>query len=319
MTTPISPVADAALPLPDPADLGTWGARMAEMHRWMREDLRSGMNSLAEDTYTNAEAAISVANYKGAWSGLTGTLSVPASVSHGGKLWILLSSVGDVTAETPGVSSAWEDITPLKAADVVPIVGGAAQQPTWTTAGRPATPSDGNFGFNTDLECLEFWSAAYSSWVQTKEQSATAAATGTAVDFPVIPPWAKRCAIGFSKVSTNGSSNPLIQLGDSGGVEVTSYDDCVSARLTAGTAIGTYTTGIGINSGSAANSISGVIVLERGSGNTWNANGDIAVGGVAMIVTAGSKTLSGTMTTVRLTTVNGTDAYDVGTFSISWS
>lgn len=118
MTTPVTPVADAALPLPDPADLGTWGARMAEMHRWMREDLRTGMNALGEDTYTNALASVAAANNKGAWSGLTGALSVPASVAHAGGVWMLLSNVADVTAETPGVSAAWLEITPLKEVDV---------------------------------------------------------------------------------------------------------------------------------------------------------------------------------------------------------
>lgn len=118
MTTTVTPVADAALPLPDPADLGTWGARMAEMHRWMREDLRTGMNTLGEDTYTNALASVAAANNKGAWSGLTGALSVPASVAHAGGVWMLLSDVADVTAETPGVSAAWLEITPLKEADV---------------------------------------------------------------------------------------------------------------------------------------------------------------------------------------------------------
>lgn len=53
------------------------------------------------------DAAISVANFKGAWSGLTGALAIPASVSHLGKAWLLTESVADVTAEVPGVSSKW--------------------------------------------------------------------------------------------------------------------------------------------------------------------------------------------------------------------
>jgi len=118
MTTPVTPVPDASLPLPDPADLGTWGARMAEMHRWMREELRGGMNSLADQTYTNAMAAVAAANFKGDWAGLTGALAIPASASHAGSVWMLLSTLADVTTETPGVSAEWMDIMPLKAADI---------------------------------------------------------------------------------------------------------------------------------------------------------------------------------------------------------
>jgi hypothetical protein len=55
----------------------------------------------------SATAAASSANYKGAWSGLTGALAIPASVSHLSKVWLLTESVSDVTAEVPGVSSKW--------------------------------------------------------------------------------------------------------------------------------------------------------------------------------------------------------------------
>jgi hypothetical protein len=35
----------------------------------------------------------------------------------------------------------------------------------WTTAGRPATPTDGLSGFNTDLNKLETWDATNNAWV----------------------------------------------------------------------------------------------------------------------------------------------------------
>ena len=57
-----------------------------------------------------ASAAVAAANYKGLWSSLTGALAIPASVSHGGKLWLLTASVANVTAHTPGVSANWQEI-----------------------------------------------------------------------------------------------------------------------------------------------------------------------------------------------------------------
>lgn len=63
----------------------------------------------AASTASSASAlAVAAANFKGAWSGLSGALNTPASVAHGGRLWMLLSSVADVTAKTPGVASEWQ-------------------------------------------------------------------------------------------------------------------------------------------------------------------------------------------------------------------
>lgn len=52
-------------------------------------------------------AAVGAANYVGAWSGLTGALNIPASVSHNGRVWLLVSNTANVTTITPGVSSQW--------------------------------------------------------------------------------------------------------------------------------------------------------------------------------------------------------------------
>ena len=58
----------------------------------------------------SGNTALASANFKGAWSGLTGALLVPASVSHDGSYWILEENVADVTAEEPGVSDKWGKI-----------------------------------------------------------------------------------------------------------------------------------------------------------------------------------------------------------------
>lgn len=48
------------------------------------------------------------ANFKGAWSALTGALAKPASVFHNGAFWALLNNLADVTASQPGVTSDWQ-------------------------------------------------------------------------------------------------------------------------------------------------------------------------------------------------------------------
>jgi len=51
--------------------------------------------------------AASSANFEGAWSSLTGALNKPASVSHIGRVWLLLNNLADVTLSEPGVTADW--------------------------------------------------------------------------------------------------------------------------------------------------------------------------------------------------------------------
>ena len=55
-------------------------------------------------------------------------------------------------------------------------------------------------------------------------QGTSAASTsGTSIDFTSIPSWVKRVTVVFHNVSTNGSSNPIVQIGTSSGVTTSGY------------------------------------------------------------------------------------------------
>lgn len=90
---------------------------------------RTEANDLADNVYDNAveaaAAAVSatadaatasaasasvaaMANFRGAWSSLTGALAKPASVFHNGAYWALLNNLADVTTSQPGVSADWQ-------------------------------------------------------------------------------------------------------------------------------------------------------------------------------------------------------------------
>lgn len=56
---------------------------------------------------TLASTAISMSNFKGAWSSLSGSLAVPASVLHNKVFWLLLNNLADVTTSPPGVAADW--------------------------------------------------------------------------------------------------------------------------------------------------------------------------------------------------------------------
>ena len=138
--------------------------------------------------------------------------------------------------------------------------------------------------------------------------------SGTAIDFTGIPSWVKRITVIFSGVSTNGGASKQIQLG-AGSVQTTGYSSTgVNINSTAPTT-NTFTTGFGINSGGASDALSGQIVLTLQSGNTWAAAGMVSSGTITWW-TSGVVTLSGTLDRLRLTTTNGTDAFDAGSVNI---
>lgn len=140
-------------------------------------------------------------------------------------------------------------------------------------------------------------------------------ASGTSVDFTGIPSWVKRVTVMFDGVSLSGTSDILVQLGDSGGIENTGY---LGASADGPTLTATaYTTGFGIRAGAAAATIIGSIAISNLTSNTWISSGTLARGNAAVfIATGGSKTLSTTLDRIRITTVNGTDTFDAGSINI---
>lgn len=145
-----------------------------------------------------------------------------------------------------------------------------------------------------------------------------ASTSGTSIDFTGIPSWVKRVTVMLDSVSTNGTSAIQLQLGDSGGVETTGYVSSVSSVSNSAYGANVLTSGVPVNTGSiAAASYSGILTIVKLNGNLWATSvscvrTDVAVGFIAV----GNKTLSDTLDRVRVTTVNGTDAFDAGSINI---
>ena len=145
--------------------------------------------------------------------------------------------------------------------------------------------------------------------------TAVASTSGTSIDFTSIPSYVKRITVMFDAVSTNGTSNIQVQLGDSGGFETSGYFSTSSNTAD----ITSLTSGIVFNDGStivAAGAYTGSLVFTLVSGNSFVVNGC----GIRQTSNcgsiAGSKTLSATLDRIRITTVNGTDTFDAGSINI---
>jgi hypothetical protein len=148
-------------------------------------------------------------------------------------------------------------------------------------------------------------------------QSATAQAStsGTSIDFTGIPSWVKRITVLFSGVSTSGTSYVQVQLGDSGGIENSSYLGATQ-NSSNGQA---HSSGFLTEAGTASAAVirNGCATIALLSGNTWAYSSNFGWSNSANAHHGGgSKTLSDTLTQIRITTVNGTDTFDAGSINI---
>jgi hypothetical protein len=179
------------------------------------------------------------------------------------------------------------------------------------------TPATGNLEYNGQFYGTD---SALSRAQMQRITLATAVAStsGTSIDFTSLPAWVKRITVNFNGVSTNGTSNLMVQLG-SGSVTTSGYN-ATSTGISSAVSSTQFTTGIGLTaSNAAANSNSGVLVftLLSAASNTWCAAGaNATVGAAQQYLNSGNVTLAGTLDRVRFTTFNGTDAFDAGSVNI---
>ena len=150
--------------------------------------------------------------------------------------------------------------------------------------------------------------------------TAVASTSGTSIDFTGIPSWVKRITVMFNGVSLSGTSNYLVQLGDSGGFETTGYTGTSNfynqQNQTAGIS---STSGFPMTTASTASLISaGHMAITLLGSNTWISSHTTSISTTSITNGAGTKTLSGTLDRIRITTVNGTDTFDAGSINIMY-
>jgi hypothetical protein len=149
----------------------------------------------------------------------------------------------------------------------------------------------------------------------TRDTSKTST-SGTFVDFTGIPSWVKRVTVLLNGVSTNGTSNLLLQVG-AGSITNSGY---TSAMHTVNTSNNSATTGFGLTSATVATTAYfGHITVSNFSGNIWIESHMLgAPAGNYTSSGGGTVTLAGVLDRLRVTTVNGTDAFDAGSINIMY-
>jgi len=184
--------------------------------------------------------------------------------------------------------------------------GGLGASVSPTTAGNVLFTADGS---------------VWSSTQKIVQGTSVASTSGTSITFTGLPSWAKRVTMILNGVSTTGTSIVQIQLGTSGGFVTSGYSSNYGFITSASLAVGqaAITTGLYVVQSSVnTDTVSAVISINNFSGNIWAHSGTgVRAGNVGAFYYSGApQSLSGALTQIRLTTVNGTDTFDAGSVNI---
>jgi hypothetical protein len=230
----------------------------------------------------------------------TGTITMPASPADG--MVITFSSTQQITALTVAANTGQS------------IKGNSVQA-------IPNQPLSWVYRLtNTTWYAMAGGAARASNVVSGTSVAST---SGTSIDFTGLPSWVKRITVMFNGVSTNGTSFVNLQIG-AGSIQNTGYLSygayAGASNSTAGAA---STTAFLIDMGgpTAATLRYGTIVLSLldSTTGTWTGVSNLGFNVSAvyyMFIAGGTKSLSGTLDRVRITTVNGTDTFDAGSINI---
>jgi hypothetical protein len=139
--------------------------------------------------------------------------------------------------------------------------------------------------------------------------TAQATTSGTFKDF-TIPAWAKKITLMLAGVSTSGTSPVLVRVGTAGGIVSTGYDSSAVSGLSS-------STGFIMGGVLATDSRGGVSTIYRLSPTVIVNGSTISTAPTTARDGSGSLTYAGgDITTLRLTTVNGTDTFDAGSVNV---
>jgi hypothetical protein len=229
------------------------------------------------------------------------------------------SVIGDNEVKTVNVLDA--NITTAKIADdaitlakLAPGIDGNII--SYDASGNPAAVSTGSLG-----NVLTSSGAGAPPTMAMPTTLATAqSASGTTITFSSLPSGINRIVFMFAGFSTNGTSDILIQLGDSGGLETSGYASaCLIVNTSSvGTCVGS-TAGIIVAMDNAADLHNGEVTFHRLNSNQWSASGLTRRDADSITMMSGTTpNLSAVCDRIAVTTVNGSDTFDAGSVNIQY-
>ena len=219
-------------------------------------------------------------------------------------------------------------------AEINNIDGGTSATSTTVATGDRVVYNDNGTMVQVDVDDVDTYFSATTKTLTNKTltspvitsfageviTSGTVAATtsGSTVDYTNIPSWVKKITINLDGVSTNGTQNIAITIGDSGGLETSGYVSRIFKIIKNCASIQNSTSIWQVCDLNAAEDLAyGYIVLTLldSTTNTWVQIGNITVIGASSSAcsSAGSKSLTGTLDRLQIVT---TDTFDAGKVNI---
>jgi hypothetical protein len=150
--------------------------------------------------------------------------------------------------------------------------------------------------------------------------TAVASTSGTSIDFTGIPSTAKRITVMFQSVSTTGTSNYVVRIGNTtftatGYVSTMTYTN-ISSNSSVGT---TDTTGYLLTRDTSATvSFTGIMTICLLSNFVYVASFNAMSNAGPTYQGSGFLNLGSVLDRVRITTLGGTDTFDAGSINIMW-
>lgn len=151
-------------------------------------------------------------------------------------------------------------------------------------------------------------------------EASQATTSGTAKTF-TVPPDTKRVTMTLSGVSTNGTNNIVLGIGDSGGIETTLYNQATGLVAAAGNAMnngaGAFLLATGVT---AASAYTGTVTLHLQDAATfrWVASWVVSMNGgtTQMLSGAGYRALDSVLTSLELSA--GGNTFDAGMVNVMY-
>lgn len=279
-----------------PSGATTIGTGLAPNLREIQGVMVRGLSHKGADIASAATTDIGAV--EGLMHDITGTTNITAFGTVRAGIWKVLKFEGALTLTHNGTSL---------------ILPGAAN----------ITTADGDVGIfisegSGNWRCLHYMKASGYPVRQLTSVAKQATTSGLAINFTGIPSWARRITVMFQGVSLNGTSDILVQLGISSGVETSGYisSNVINTGTVSNSTAGFLATGVAAAAGIASGIMT--ICLHDSASNTWIASGALKTSTGSFSTNAGEKALAGTLDRVQITTVNGTDAFDAGSVSLMY-
>ena len=225
----------------------------------------------------------------------------------------ITTAAGDIALLYEYAAADWRVISYTKASGKAVVSGGNV----WVD---DAVPNTIMFTNDAGTDQLIYTATTLpTSQYQTVMGSVTATTSGTTKDFTSIPAGVKKIAMQFEGMSTNGTSDYLLQLGDAGGIETSGYVAVATNTFDGTTPSGTsgFTLSVDVAAATTSHGWVEIKLLDAGT-FTWVLSGSLHQTGQALTSMAGSKALSAELTQVRLTSVSP-DTFDAGKVNIQYS